>query len=120
MLLRPHHALCIRFFEGKGYSEDFVRHMYGIIARLQQENPTVTLHEDCDCICEGCPNNTDGVCADDEKVRAIDERVLDFLQYKAGDKVRWSDLYEKANEEIIGCGKLKKACQNCQWDCNKR
>ena len=115
--LRPHHALCIRFFEGKGYSEDFVRHMHGIIALLEQENPTVTLHDGCDCICEGCPKNTDGVCADNEKVRAIDKRAFDLLQYSAGDDVYWSDLYEKANEEIIGCGRLKEVCRDCQWLC---
>ena len=25
ILLRPHHALCIRFFEGKGYSSEFTK-----------------------------------------------------------------------------------------------
>lgn len=91
--------------------------MSGIIALLEQENPTVTLHDECDCICEGCPNNTDGVCADNEKVRAIDERALDLLQYKAGDKVCWSDFYEKANDEIIRRGRLKEVCRDCQWLC---
>ena len=32
MLIRPHHALCAQFFEGKGYSERFVGHMYQILA----------------------------------------------------------------------------------------
>ena len=34
--IRPHHGLCIAFFEGKGYSPEFVRHMEQTIANLKQ------------------------------------------------------------------------------------
>ena len=35
--LRPHHALCVRFFEGKGYSEDFTKNMYSVIEKLNND-----------------------------------------------------------------------------------
>ena len=25
--IRPHHGMCLYFFEGKGYSEGFIKHM---------------------------------------------------------------------------------------------
>lgn len=120
-LLRPHHALCICFFEGKGYSEDFVRHMGRVIETLEASDPVVTLHTSCDCICIACPKNVSGKCIDSEKVRAIDDRVLALLSYQAGEKARWSELYEQANDKIIRRGRLQEVCRDCQWLylCNK-
>jgi hypothetical protein len=53
--LRPHHALRAQFFEGKGYSEAFVAHMYGILSELDR-GASVTFVDGCDAICAGCPN----------------------------------------------------------------
>ena len=114
-LLRPHHALCVRFFEGKGYSPDFVRHMNDMIALLAGDDPVVTLSGGCDRICEACPKNLGGICETEEKVRAIDRRVLEALSYHAGDTVRWSELYEKANNEIVSRGRLSEICRDCRW-----
>lgn len=113
--LRPHHALCIRFFEGKGYSEAFVRHMTAVIGELQSEDPEVTLTGGCDRICEACPKNTGGACETEEKVKAIDDRALSFLGCRVGGSVRWSELYETANETIVRRGRLREVCGGCQW-----
>ena len=60
--LRAHHGMCLAFFEGKGYSAGFTAHMARILEYLEQENPTVTVVAEADCICGGCPNLTDGRC----------------------------------------------------------
>ena len=115
VLLRPHHALCIRFFEGYGYDPDFVLHMNDVITMLQHDDPTVTLTGGCDCICEACPNNAGVICAKDYKVRAIDDRVMNVLGCHIGDELLWSKLYEQANEMIVKSGRLKDFCRKCQW-----
>ena len=39
-LIRPHHMLCMQFFEGKGYSDGFVASMAAIKEKLEKElNP---------------------------------------------------------------------------------
>lgn len=115
LLLRPHHALCIRFFEGKGYSEEFVRHMTDVIGYLNNYDPLITLADGCDCICTVCPKRENGVCRDDDKVRKIDNRVISVLQIESGDPIQWSTLYENAYQAVIRRGKLSEICRDCQW-----
>ena len=65
--LRAHHGLCIAFFEGKGYDDNFIRNMKNIIATLTQ-NPNVTIVADEDIVCVACPNNNNGICDCKKKV----------------------------------------------------
>ena len=60
--LRAHHGMCLAFFEGKGYSAGFTAHMAQILEYLEQENPTVTVVAEADCICGGCPHLANGIC----------------------------------------------------------
>ncbi|MBQ3264519.1 MAG: DUF1284 domain-containing protein [Ruminococcus sp.] len=113
--LRPHHALCIQFFEGKGYSEEFVSHMRAVIGALQSSDPAVMLCDGCDVLCEKCPHNLGGVCETDGKASAIDERTLALLGLRFGDTLRWHELSARAYDRIIGCSKLSGVCRGCQW-----
>ena len=36
-LIRPHHMLCMQFFDGKGYSDGFVASMAAIKEKLEKE-----------------------------------------------------------------------------------
>lgn len=112
--LRPHHALCAQFFEGKGYSEAFVAHMYGVLSELDR-GAAVTLADRCDAICAGCPNERDGVCETDEKVRAIDRRAIEAMGVRFGDTLSWHDLSTLAKERIVAAGKLSDVCRDCEW-----
>ena len=114
MDLRPHHALCAQFFIGKGYSEQFVEHMYTVLSELDR-GAVVTLVDGCDAICAGCPNNKDGVCETDEKVRAIDRRALEAMELRFGDALPWRGLSALAKEKIVAAGKLNEVCRDCEW-----
>lgn len=57
--LRPHHGLCLRFFQGKGYSDGFVANM-GAIQSMLKSNPLIRLAPEMDEICRCCPNNQSG------------------------------------------------------------
>lgn len=68
--LRAHHGMCLAFFEGKGYSAGFTAHMAWILEYLEQENPTVTVVAEADCICGGCPNLANGICESADLVQS--------------------------------------------------
>ena len=113
--LRPHHALCAQFFVGKGYSESFVAHMRGILTALNHPDAAVTLTSTCDCICAGCPNNRNGVCETDAKVRAIDRRAIEAMGLSFGDTLLWRDLCELAKLRILAPKRLNSVCGDCEW-----
>ncbi len=113
--LRPHHALCAQFFEGKGYSEAFVGHMRAILAALGGDGASVTLTGDCDAICSRCPNNRDGVCETDEKVKAIDRRAIEAMGLSFGETLPWRALSALAKEKILAAGTLSDVCRDCEW-----
>ena len=113
--LRPHHALCARFFEGKGYSDRFTAHMNGVLAELKNTDAVVTLTAECDCICAGCPNQVNGVCTSDEKVKGIDRRAITKMGLEPGGSVRWSRLCGLALQTIIRPGLLRDVCGDCEW-----
>lgn len=113
--LRAHHSLCIQFFEGRGYSEDFVREMTDIIGQLNEYNPEVIITDACDIICEICPNNIDGKCTSGQKAGNIDRRCLEIYGISSNSKISWKKLKALANDRIISENRLKEVCGDCQW-----
>lgn len=118
--LRPHHALCIQFFEGKGYSEGFVSHMTDVIEKLCDDTE-IEITNDCDMICSACPENADGICRSADKVSGIDKRAAEYMGIKTGERSPWRRISALAMDKIIDKGKLKDVCRDCKWIdiCNK-
>ncbi len=112
--LRPHHALCLQFFEGKGYSEAFIEHMY-MIERELENDPLVKLTEGCDDICAICPHMVGGICDHREKVCGIDRRASDIIGLEEYSELSWSELSALSRERVIDAGKLSDVCRDCQW-----
>ena len=92
--LRAHHGLCLRFFQGKGYSGAFVENMARKKAMLE-ENPLVRLTDQADEICRACPNNLCGQCESAEKVRRYDRAVLSLCGLTPGDVLPYRELAER-------------------------
>ena len=42
--IRAHHGMCLTFFQGKGYSGDFVENM-GAMKKILEQNPLIRLVE---------------------------------------------------------------------------
>ncbi len=106
--LRLHHGLCIGFFEGKGYSLEFVRNMTAVIDMLDSTNPEIELTANRDIICCCCPCTE---CRD--KALSYDLRVAEICGISG--KVRWNDFRKTIYEKIIQSGRLKEICSDCQW-----
>lgn len=112
--LRPHHALCIRFFQGKGYSEVFVRGMTDLIALLHDSSPAVTLICAPDVLCRSCPNC--GVsCTADGKAARYDAAVLRLCGLQEGQSIAWQALCALTEQRILRPGRLSEVCGDCQW-----
>ena len=113
--LRPHHALCLQFFVGKGYSEGFVRNMQERKQLLEGSDPEVRTVCGCDIICSCCVHAASGSCESSDKVAGFDRKVLLLTGLSEGEPIRFSKLTELAREKIIRAGKLGEVCGSCQW-----
>lgn len=122
ILLRPHHALCIRFFEGKGYSSDFTKHMAETIERLKEPGKCVVLVDEEDEICRKCPNFLENGCRQREKVARYDRSVLHVTKVSYGEKMEFHKLAELVEREIMAAGKFEGICKDCGWAsiCHKK
>lgn len=112
--LRPHHALCVRFFTGHGYSPEFAQNMAHTIARLNG-GVEVQLCADADCICAACPNMQNGKCADSDKVTRYDSAVLKLCGLAPGQAISYDALRRLADECIILAGRMNEVCPDCEW-----
>ncbi len=77
MEIRYHHALCLPRFQGKGYSDGFCANMQKIKESYKHEK--VNFIEHCDEVCAYCPNNINGKCKDEEKVKKYDAKVEELM-----------------------------------------
>lgn len=113
--LRAHHGMCLAFFEGKGYSAGFTAHMAQILEYLEQENPTVTVVAEADCICGGCPNLTDGHCRKAALVEHYDKAVLALCGMGEHSSLPWRKFAARVAEYILSQGRRSEICGGCQW-----
>lgn len=114
--LRPHHGLCIAFFRGNGYSQDFTQNMTDIISRLTSEDPQISLTSGVDIICASCPHNIDGRCDSGEKVAAYDKAVMDACGLCIDVNLSWDSFRNLVRQKIIDPGKRRNICGSCHWD----
>ncbi len=120
--IRPHHGLCLHFFRGKGYSEEFVENMTQIQTTLRA-NPTVTLVAGTDSVCRTCPNRVgEQGCLSDDKVLGYDQAVLQLCGVQLGDTLPWNDFFQRVEEHILSKNLRQSVCGNCQWTelCHER
>lgn len=114
IVLRPHHGLCVRFFEGKGYSEEFVRHMTRIISCLEGETQ-ICVTDGCDWICEKCPNFDGEKCASEDRVRSFDRKVMEFAGILDKQRLTYKELQRKIEDGIFAPNRFEQVCGDCAW-----
>ena len=134
--LRPHHLLCIRGYQGKGYDASFVRCMNAVTDRLRG-NPEerIQLVSGCDDLCEACPNRILEIkscidcratvegsaggdetifrCSTEKRVQQFDRNVMEQFSLEPGTYI-WRELCEeiagKLNPE-----RMQAVCGDCAW-----
>ncbi len=113
--IRAHHGMCIAFFRGKGYSEEFTAHMRQTIADLQQ-NPTVCVVAETDYVCQKCPHDRGGVCKDKALVEGYDNAVLQACGLAANTRLPFQRFADLVKVNVLNAGLRKGICGNCQWN----
>lgn len=113
--IRPHHGMCLAYFEGKGYSDNFSSHMQEML-ELFLESVPVRLVIDMDNICSACPNNLTGICTSQEHVIKYDQKVLSLCHLSEGQVLDFMDFARLVQENILSPGKRKQICGGCQWE----
>ncbi len=114
MDIRPHHALCLAFFRGKGYSEDFVINMTRVKAALEA-GEQVCLVAGKDAVCAACPNWQGEQCETEEKVCRYDRAVLERCALEPGQVLSYPELRAAADRQILQAGLREAICGDCQW-----
>lgn len=112
--LRAHHGMCLAFFEGKGYSNEFSSHMQSVLKGME-ENPKLQLIEEGDIICSKCPNLRDGMCNTADLVHSYDKQVLAHCGLTENCEIRWKDFSSLVINKIIRQGKREQICGDCRW-----
>ncbi len=113
--IRPHHGLCLCFFQGKGYSSAFVENMTDIQQKLK-ENPLVCMISRADAICRKCPNNAAGTCTAEEKVTEYDRQVMLQCGISEGQIMPFLQFEKRIYRNILLPGKREDICGDCQWN----
>lgn len=112
--LRPHHGMCLAYFQGYGYSGAFTRHTGEVLERLL-ENVPVRLTVSTDEVCSACPNNVSGRCTSAEKVAHHDRAVLEACGLEEGAELPLYDFARTVQERIFASGRREAICGGCQW-----
>lgn len=117
--LRPHHAMCILNYRGKGYSEEFVKNMDAIVEGLKDET-SITINRNKDALCAACINriqpssDNPAGCVFMDKVERYDSAVFELLSLSDGQVLTWGELrnmvYSKIFPKNIG-----RICSDCEW-----
>tara|TARA_Y100000310_G_C20464972_1_gene707171 strand:- start:475 stop:837 length:363 start_codon:yes stop_codon:yes gene_type:complete len=115
MNLRAHHLLCKKYFQGKGYSDEFVENYYKVLEQLNS-NPKIKVTNSPDILCSKCPHLKNNKCSkkpDSEiKVSKKDTKIINILGLTPNKEIN----VKKADELVnLNLNKLKELCKNCEW-----
>ena len=115
--IRPHHGMCLYFFEGKGYSDGFTAHMAEVKNWLLGEKGQASLQlvGETDEICSACPHNKGGRCESAEKVNRYDNGVLQYTGLQEGQELTFPEFERIVEEKILQPGYGRAICGDCQW-----
>jgi uncharacterized protein len=117
--IRPHHLLCMLTYLGKGYTPDFVSNYSRIIKRLNAGEEVELINgpdEIClpmlsehDCHCHNESVQERDVVALLEIGKALDSNL------KVGERFVVSEEMLSALRTAFTAGKIRTACEGCEW-----
>lgn len=113
--LRPHHGMCLAYFEGKGYSDSFTVNMQHML-EIFENGTDVELTAAGDEICKACPNLQNGSCLSAELVGGFDREVLKACNLKEKAHMTFHEFVDNVQRNVIESGKRVEICGNCQWN----
>ena len=116
LILRGHHLLCLKGFQGYGYDENFTKNMTDVNSKRKLTNTTISLTNSPDDICKACPNLKNDLCEDtfqNEKIIAMDNEVLKKIDISK--EYNSVELFKKIDEIFDTKQSVAEICFNCMW-----
>ena len=115
--LRPHHALCLQTYVGKGYSDAFAKNMTQISEKLAQR-PAQLVHFNlgADEICQACPHLQNGVCSKEASCAELDRLAWDAMALGCGEVLTWAEATQLVEQNLLRTGKFHQLCDGCTWE----
>jgi uncharacterized protein len=114
-VFRGHHLVCLHFYDGTGFSPEYIRHLTDTVKRA--EAGAVKICEGADCICAECPYLENRECSYYEyaepDIRRMDHKALELLGLDPGESAEWKDLRTKAVK--IFSVWYNSCCKECAW-----
>ncbi|MCD7919700.1 MAG: DUF1284 domain-containing protein [Clostridiales bacterium] len=114
--LRPHHGMCLAYYQGKGYSPAFTQAADALLLRLTEENPVVRLTVAADVMCAACPNRRGSECAGTGSASRYDRAVLERCGLREGDVLPFLTFAAAVQSRILAPGGRAAICGGCQWN----
>ncbi len=114
--IRPHHLLCMKFFEGKGYCDEFTDNMNSILDKVEEDPYTrIFITYGSDDICSACPNDNKPSCILNRKANDYDMKVSDICSLDKNVPYSYSYLRDITEKLILREGRLGEICSDCEW-----
>lgn len=119
--LRGHHLICLHFFEGEGYNQEFVNNLKRILKRAGSEKIRISAGVDDICCC--CPHMKENSCRynehSDSEIGEMDNRALDLLRIPRDSEIGWGEVMERVPRIFSSWYELY--CTTCgwKWACEK-
>ncbi len=111
--MRPHHILCAINFQGKGYTELFVRNMNSIIARLDA-GEELEIVDGPDEICACLKGSAFWHC-ENASVAQRDLDALEALALSKGERILFTKARRLSLQSRFQSGEFKRVCDRCEW-----
>lgn len=115
--LRGHHLICLHFFRGEGYNQEFVENLENVMHRAAN-GEEIEVVEGADDICRACPTLKGKECVAkpgvDVEIREMDAEAVAYLGVDVNSKVRWKEIKVK----VIALSRkwLVAFCEGCEWE----
>jgi hypothetical protein len=114
-VFRGHHLICLHFYNGEGYSAEYIEHLSGTLAVAEKTGIRICVGAD--CICRKCPNLNEDGCDYYQNAEAdilcMDAAALDLLGLAPDLSISWQSVREKVEKIFHVWHGLY--CKDCNW-----
>lgn len=116
LILRGHHLLCLKGFQGYGYDQDFVKNMTDINTKRKLDTTTIKLTNSSDDICKNCPKLESNLCENENQNKRIVEMDNEVLRnLNVSKEYNAVELFKKVDSIFNTKESVSKICSNCMW-----
>ncbi len=113
--LRGHHLICLHFFNGEGYTPEFITNLQSMLRSAVLN--MIEVVSGTDDICRKCPYKKGPSCRytdnAEQEIRDMDVAALRLLHLSIGDNTDWEKIRSKI--PTIFHKWYHNYCEDCDW-----